>query len=125
MWIMTRKRKEAIPTKGATFGERLRAFRTAQGLTQQDLGDLVGVSKRAVCAYERNNSEPPVHVLVKIASALRVSIDELLGRKPPQTAPAKSMRRRWMRKFQEIDQLPERKQQTIMQVIDMALKSTG
>ena len=125
MRIMTRKRKEPIPTKDATFGERLKAFRTAQGLTQQDLGDLVGASKRSVCAYERNNCEPPVHVLVKIAAALRVSIDELLGRKPPQTTTGKRMRRRWMRKFQEINRLPERKQQTIMQVIDMALKSTG
>ena len=123
MMIMTRKRKEPIPSKGVTFGERLRTLRNAQGLTQQDLGNFAGVSKRAVCAYEHNNSQPPVHVLVKIADAFGFGLDELMGLTPGLLTTASPYSNRWSKKFKQIENLPERKQRTIMQVIDMAMKS--
>ena len=125
MWLMSRTPKKPIAVNGNdSFGQRLRQYRRARGLTQEQLGESIGVSKRAVCSYERNECEPPVHVLVEIGNVLTVSVDELLGQSKQPTEPGPPIRRRWMKKFEELDKLPERKQQTILQVIDLALKST-
>ena len=61
------------------FGERLRSLRKQRGLTLEKLGELVGVSWRVIFYYEKETEHPPVHILVPIAKALKVSVDELLG----------------------------------------------
>lgn len=60
-----------------TFAEKLKYHRESLGLNQQQLADIVGVSKRMIAAYETNNSKPRPGVLEKIASALKVSVDYL------------------------------------------------
>ena len=42
----------------ATFGERLRELRTEKGLTQSEVGDIVGVSYNTVSLWERDVREP-------------------------------------------------------------------
>ena len=119
---MTRRKNETITTFNGTFGSHINTYRVSNGFTQQELGNKIGVSKRAICAYEHNNSMPPIHVLVKMAAVFHVTIDELLGRNASTAEPHK-LRKRWLRKFNAIDKLPEKEQRTIIQVIDMALKS--
>jgi len=63
----------------AGFGKRLREIRQRRGLTQAELGVAVGVSKRVITYYERDDALPPGAVLVHLAQVLRVSTDELLG----------------------------------------------
>lgn len=62
-----------------TFGERLKQFREARGLTQEQLAIAIGVAKTTVTGYERGNREPDVAKIKKLAAALGVSGDELLG----------------------------------------------
>jgi hypothetical protein len=64
-------------------------------------------------------------VLPQIAAALNVSLDQLMGRNGGKIEENKKFPIKWTRKLEEINQLPERKQRTIMQVIDMALKSAA
>ena len=123
MWPMRTAKKSAHARDGKAFGERVRIVRRSQGLTQGELGEMVGVSTRAVCSYERGECDPPVHVLVGLASALNVSLDSLLGREPAGTMKQPATPRRWMRKIEQIQKLPEHKQKAIVQVLDMALKS--
>ena len=63
------------------FGRRLAQLRRAKGLTQTELGKKVGVSQRVITYYERDAEHPPTHLLIPIAKALKVSVDELLGLK--------------------------------------------
>ena len=65
-----------------TFGERLRRFRQAKGLTQTQLGEAAGISKRMVAYYEIQGGTPAPDLLVRLAEALEVSTDALAGRKP-------------------------------------------
>ena len=67
-----------------TFGDRLRAARTAQGLTQAELARKLGVSDAAVRMWELGHREPDLSMLTAIADALGVTVAELLGR--PQEA---------------------------------------
>ena len=62
-----------------TFGERLRFFRQRKALTQEQLAQQIGVAKTTITGYEKNNREPDVIKIKKIAAALEVTGDELLG----------------------------------------------
>lgn len=70
-----------------TFSENLRLLRKAHGLKQQELADQLGISLRAYQYYERNEREPQLSVLVRIADYFGISLDELAGR--DDSAPGK------------------------------------
>lgn len=61
------------------FSERLRELRTKEGLTQQQLGDLIGVSKSVVSYYEVRERVPSPATLIKLSRVFHVSVDYLLA----------------------------------------------
>ncbi len=62
-----------------SFGNFLQELRLRTGLTQYQLGTLVGVSDKAVSKWENGSSKPKSDILYKLSEALGVSIDELLS----------------------------------------------
>ena len=60
-----------------TLGKRIRYFRTLRGLTQKQLGELLGFSEQTahvrIAQYEINQKIPKPSTLQKIAKALNVS----------------------------------------------------
>lgn len=62
-----------------TTGEKIRALRKAQKLTQEELGGRVGVSHSFIGHVERGTREISVAVLRRICVVLGVSADYLLG----------------------------------------------
>lgn len=60
------------------FGDKLKALRTSQKLTQQQLADRIGVAKSVVSYYESGDRYPSYDVLVRIAHVFHTSIDYLL-----------------------------------------------
>jgi len=124
MWRMKKQKPETFVAGGESFGQRLCRIRKMRDMTQQELADLSGISKRALCSYECDQREAPSHNLPAISEHLGVTVDELLGLKPIEDRPQLKVTRRWLQKFLQIDQLTERKQRAIMQVLDMALKTT-
>ena len=67
------------------FTENLRAFREAAGISAKDFARQIGVPYTTYANYENVGSEPKYATLIKIASALHVSIDDLLGFKTGET----------------------------------------
>lgn len=64
-----------------TFGERLKKLRLEKGITQEKLGNIIGVSDRVIGYYEADNRFPKDDTLLnKIADYFEVSLDYLLGR---------------------------------------------
>src|SRR4051812_34374798 len=63
-----------------TLRERLRAFREMRGLTQGELGARAGMAAASVSHFETGQRLPSIDSLVKLADALDVSTDALLGR---------------------------------------------
>jgi transcriptional regulator with XRE-family HTH domain len=51
-----------------------------RGLTQAELGARAGIAPAAVSHFETGQRTPSLDSLVKLADALRVSIDAMLGR---------------------------------------------
>ncbi|MCD7832696.1 MAG: helix-turn-helix transcriptional regulator [Lachnospiraceae bacterium] len=61
------------------IGDKISELRKAKGMTQEQLGSLVGVSSQAVSKWE-NGGTPDVELLPLIADVLGVSLDGLFGR---------------------------------------------
>lgn len=62
------------------FGAYLRKARRARCLTQGDLAERSDVAVPTISIYETTNRDPTVPNLVRLADALHVSTDFLLGR---------------------------------------------
>ena len=61
------------------LGENIKQLRKNKGLTQKELGELIGVKSITIRKYESNEREPNFETLYKIADVLEVSINDLLG----------------------------------------------
>lgn len=64
------------------FNEKLRLLRKNAGLTQRQVADAVGVTYRTYQNYEAGASSPSGDVASRLAAALGVSTDTLLGAAP-------------------------------------------
>jgi len=60
------------------FGNRIFQLRTKLGLSQSELGKMVGVSNKAVSKWEMGASKPTMNVLNKLATIFNVSINDLM-----------------------------------------------
>ncbi len=60
------------------FGERLKALRTGQKLSQRELAERLGVAKSIVSYYESGDRYPSYDILVKMAHLFHVTTDYLL-----------------------------------------------
>ena len=61
-----------------SLGEKIKKARLEAGLTQEELSELLMVSRAAVAKWETNRGLPDIENLKFIASALSVSVDYLL-----------------------------------------------
>lgn len=59
---------------------RLKALRMRQRKTQQEIADLLGITRQGYAKYENNLGEPDNSTLAKLADYFEVSTDYLLGR---------------------------------------------
>lgn len=65
--------------KDAVLGLKIAYYRKLNGLTQEELGEKVGVSTHAVSKWEQQLSCPDMMLLPKLANLFRITIDELFG----------------------------------------------
>lgn len=56
---------------------RMKAARAAKGLSQEQLADLVDVSRQTINAIEKGDYNPTVKLCISICRALGVTLDEL------------------------------------------------
>jgi transcriptional regulator with XRE-family HTH domain len=68
-----------------TFGQRFQRLRKNLGLKQEDIANKVNISTQAVSKWENDLSAPDISLLPTLADILGVTLDELLGRKVPET----------------------------------------
>lgn len=61
------------------FGERLTTVRKAKKISQDELAKRIGVHAPVIGRYERGEVKPSIEVATKIADALEVSLDYLVG----------------------------------------------
>jgi transcriptional regulator with XRE-family HTH domain len=68
------------------FGERFRQIRRAAKLTQEEFGQILGVSRQTINAYENDRQRPPLDMMEKVCGEQGISPHWLLtGRREPGT----------------------------------------
>lgn len=65
--------------KNMIFAERLKTLRKERGLSQQLLGEKIGVSKATISKYENCINPPKLAHAKALADALSVSFNYLIG----------------------------------------------
>ena len=78
--------KSSQPTE--LFPQRLRSARTARNLSQSELARRAGLQASAVSHFETGTRKPSFDNLKRLADALRVTTDYLLGRSDLMNASA-------------------------------------
>ena len=61
------------------FRKRLREKRIELGLTQQELGINIYLTKGEICVYEKGKRIPPLDVLIRLSDFLEVDFLWLIG----------------------------------------------
>ena len=64
------------------IGKNILRYRIEKGLTQAELGDLLGVSAQAVSKWERDKTMPDSFLLPCLADIFGCSIDDLIDHTP-------------------------------------------
>jgi len=98
------------------FGDNMMLLRKKKKLSQAALGKLIGTSGDVVGRYERADITPSIEVVVKIADALEVSVDYLIG-KTNLLLDNEAIKR-----LESIAQLSDKNKDFILNMIDMALR---
>jgi len=62
-----------------TLGDKIKTVRQLKKISQNELSELSGVMQKNISRYEQNSSIPSALTLKKIADALKVTTDYLLG----------------------------------------------
>jgi len=98
------------------FAERLIRIRKAKGITQIDLARLSGMSQRVVALYETTIKHPTADFVLRLARALDVSVDQLMGRRPVKIK--EEVSRKTIKKAKMLEELQPDDQKTVMRMID-------
>jgi transcriptional regulator with XRE-family HTH domain len=102
------------------FGDRLRRLRLDRGLTQTQLGNKVGLSKRMMAHYEKHATRPPTDKVALLAHALGVKMEDLLKDTPASRKTGGDPK--FSRKLEKAKVLPQGDKQLLATMIDSLLK---
>jgi transcriptional regulator with XRE-family HTH domain len=88
MQIVPRRSRLKLPPvkfgEDESLGQRIGRLRKERAITQQELAERIGTIQVLVSDYERDRIRVTAEMVVRIAEALELSADELLGMKAAQ-----------------------------------------
>ena len=75
------------------IGDIIRKYRVQRGMTQEELGDKVFVTKQAVSKWETGKTIPDIETIRLLCDILQINKDEILGRSIAET----KNNRKWLK----------------------------
>ena len=107
------------------LGQRLAQLRKLRGLSQEELARRVGAIQVVISDYENGKTRLFAETAVRFAAALDVPVQELLQvSKPVAVEPAAHKpSRKLLRRMEQIERLPRRKQTALLTTIDTFLEN--
>lgn len=61
------------------IGKKIKMRRLELDLTQEQLGEMIGVTKVSICNWEKGIKFPSTENLIELSKTLNISIDYLIG----------------------------------------------
>jgi len=99
------------------LGARIQELRKQNDLSIVDLAQKIGVSKSQLIRYESKGALPPADILNNLAELFGTSIDYLMNGTADQKAQESLKTTNLLQRFKEIEAMPEREQNVIVEVI--------
>jgi transcriptional regulator with XRE-family HTH domain len=106
------------------FGKVLAAARRRRGLTQAELAERMGTSRRVISYYEREVGNPNIETLNKISEVLNVPIERFLEQQSHEEN-ERTVDRGLNRRVEQAQKLPPSARAEIKRLIDTLLKAHG
>jgi transcriptional regulator with XRE-family HTH domain len=105
------------------LGARVATLRKEQGVTQVQLGEMLGIAQQMVASYEVGRRRIPVSMLPKLAHALAVPLEALLG--VSSSAAKRGPTPKLQQQMERIHRLPKTRQKFVMEMLETVLSQTG
>jgi len=99
------------------IGSTITQLRKERGLSREELGTNAGTSGAVIGRYERDEITPSVEIANKIAKALDVSLDYLVGNSATFVKDKKILER-----IEAISHMPTDEQSQIFKIIDALIR---
>ncbi|MDG5817127.1 helix-turn-helix transcriptional regulator [Chitinispirillales bacterium ANBcel5] len=120
------KKKKPGPKRGtkhsdikrSPLGQRLFDARKVRGITQQELANKLGITKRMVANYEGNSEGPSVERLEDIAKALNVTVSYLLGESTLKTV-KEDISPNIRKHIEVLKELPQKDQKKVLEYAEL------
>ncbi len=107
--------------KDYAFGNLLTSLRLEKGYSQFQLGQLVGVSDKAVSKWENGSAKPRMATCCKLAEVLAVSLDTLLAEQDHRQGAASWISRTMKREMQ----MPTRRDEATVKRVELHMKTAA
>ena len=102
------------------LGQRITEARKAQGLTQTQLAEALGIAQQTLAHYEGGKLRVAVALLAPLAQTLGVSVEELVGA-PTKRAGKRGPTPRLQQQIERLSDLPQAKQRMVMEMLEGVL----
>lgn len=112
-----------LPHSDETPGQRLARIRRERGFTQIELAEKTGLVQTLVSDYERGKLRLNADMILRLATALEVSTDDLL--QPTGPRDPKITSRKVLRRLERIEALQPAQQTVLLRTIDTFLEGAA
>jgi transcriptional regulator with XRE-family HTH domain len=112
-----------LPASDETPGQRLARIRRERGFTQIELAEKTGLVQTLVSDYERGKLRLNAEMILRLATALEVSTDDLL--QPAGPRESKIASRKVLRRLERIEALQPAQQTVLLRTIDTFLEGAA
>ena len=100
------------------FGQKMSLVRKQKKMSQAELGKASGINGDIVGKYERNEMKPSIETAKKLADALEVSLDYLVGE-----GDLKILDKTTLKRLEDIDKLSDKDKENIFYTLDNLIKA--
>ena len=109
----------------AKLGARIADLRKAQGITQIQMAESLGVSQQTINSYEVARRRIPVSALPLMARMLAASVDELLGEPIKSAKGKRGPTPKLQQQMERVSLLPRSKQKFVIEMIDTVIQQAS
>ena len=100
-------------------GNRIKDLRKKKKLSQIELAEIINSAGDVIGRYERGNSSPSIETAIKIAEALDVSLDYLVGKIDIE------LNHEMLYRLEQVATQPKEEREFIYRMVDFLLQECG
>ena len=104
----------------AQLGQRIAEARKAQGMTQVQLSEALGIAQQTLAHYEGGKLRVAVAMLPPLAQILGVGVEELIGT-PTKRTGKRGPTPKMQQQIERLSDLPQAKQRVVMEMLEGVL----